>query len=124
MEVDPTCSHLKPARSSGGIALKRSEPHFSTMLLYKSTSFMNNSFLLLAKLEREMQVIQENSLDLLVGQLHVELLIVDPLGAYNWLGVLVGLQLLRVVVELQQLVGGLQLGIPGHLAWKKVFCGQ
>ena len=81
---------------------------------------MNNSFLLLAKLGREMQVIQENSLDLLIGQLHVELLIVDPLGAYNWLGVLVGLQLLRVVVELQQLVSSLQLGIPGHLAWKKV----
>ena len=84
---------------------------------------MNNSFLLLAKLDREMPAIQENSLDLLVGQLHVELLIVDPLGAYNWLGVLVGLQLLRVVVELQQLVSSLQLGIPGHLAWKKVFYG-
>ena len=54
----------------------------------------------------------------------MELLIVDPLGAYNWLGVLVGLQLLRVVVELQQLVSSLQLGIPGHLAWEKVFCGQ
>ena len=77
---------------------------------------MNNSFLLLAKLDREMPAIQENSLDLLVGQLHVELLIVDPLGAYNWLGVLVGLQLLRVVVELQQLICRLQLGIPRHLA--------
>jgi len=33
MEVDPTCSHLRPALSSGGTALSRSAPHFSTMLL-------------------------------------------------------------------------------------------
>ena len=35
MEVDPTCSHRKPALSSGGTALSRSSPHFSTMLLDK-----------------------------------------------------------------------------------------
>ena len=56
------------------------------------------------------------SLNLLVGQLHVELFIVDPLGADDRLGVLVGLQLLRIIVNLQQFISCLQLGIPRHLA--------
>jgi len=60
-----------------------------------------------------------NAFYLLVGQVHVELFIVYPLGADNWLGVLVCLQLLGVVVELQQLICRLQLGITRHLAVQK-----
>ena len=58
---------------------------------------------------------------LLVWQLHVELLIVDPLGADDGLGVLVGFQLLRVAVELHKLVSRLQLGISRHFTWTKKF---
>ena len=58
---------------------------------------------------------------LLVWQLHVELLIVDPLGADDGLGVLVGFQLLRVAVELHKLVSRLQLGISRHFTWTKKY---
>ena len=58
---------------------------------------------------------------LLVWQLHVELLIVDPLGADDGLGVLVGFQLLGVAVELHKLVSRLQLGISRHFTWLQTF---
>jgi len=60
-----------------------------------------------------------NALYLLVWQLHVELLIVDPLGADDGLGVLVGFQLLGVAVELHKLVSRLQLGISRHFTVQK-----
>jgi len=69
--------------------------------------------------EQVFPTLLNDAFNLLVGQLHVELFIVYPLGADNWLGVLVCLQLVRVVVELQQLIRRLQLGIPRHLAVQK-----
>jgi len=69
--------------------------------------------------EQVFPTLLHDAFNLLVGQLHVELFIVYPLGADNWLGVLVCLQLVRVVVELQQLIRRLQLGIPRHLAVEK-----
>ena len=106
MEVEPTCSHLMPARSF----------YSDGMLLVLDPTCLNEGLYLRYSSKKLVSAGLDNSLDLVEGKVQVELLIVDPTVADHGLRVAVGLEPVEVAEEGVQLLRSLQLPVPGHVA--------